>query len=1034
MPLPMSQQIASAALLDIIFQDAPMVFHAAKADGSYATTYISPNVEKMLGCPPAELLASPSCWQDRVHPEDLERVMRELAHLFETGHQIVEYRLLGAQGGYLWVKDEINLVCTSDGTPAYLSGYWYDISAHKNQEAALLEAQRTLQEKDRFLQSVLNNIPQRLFWKDRLSVFRGCNLAGAREVGLVRPEDIEGKTDFNLHRNPTVADYLRKTDEEVMAAGQAAYHAAVPLQQGEVWLDVTKVPLHDENGAVTGLLISYEDVSAQKNAEIALRNFKRAVEQSSNTIIITNLQGDIEYVNPRFLEIYGYAEDEVLGKNPRLLKSAATSPNTYQDLWQTINSGKSWHGELVNQTKNGEQSWQSASISPIVNENGTITHFLAIEDDISEHKLIEEALRQSEERFRTIANYTYNWESWVDPKGKLLWVNPGVERVTGYTPEECYAMTDFPIGIVFPDDRAMVAQHFAETLSGAGHRPLEFRILRKDGEVRWGEVSLQQVYDANGISLGHRSTVRDITEPMQIMDSLHGTQEMLQLVLDHIPQGIFWKDRNDTYLGGNAVFTHDAGRDSSNDIKGLTDFDLFSSKDAKPFRRYDRKVMRNDQALINHEEKFTSADRSERWVLTSRVPLHNREGEVFGMLGTYTDITERKQAEESLRQSEMKFSTLYNSTSDAVMLLDEKGFFDCNPSTLAIFGCATREEFRSKHPADLSPPEQPCGTSSLTLANQRIATAMEKGSLRFDWIHQRADTGKSFPAEVLLSAMTLNGKRVLQAVVRDITKRKRAEMALQALNETLEQRVKEETAQNMAQEHLLIQQSRHAAMGEMIGNIAHQWRQPLNTLGLIVQNIAMDYQEGLLDQNSLTGYKKTATDTVQKMSRTIDDFRNFFRPNHPEETFSLLIPIQEALNLIDASLKNNAIAVTVDCAEELAAFGSSNEFSQVMLNLLANAKDALMERKTPVKTIEISAHEEGNHTVVCVRDNGGGIPVENMDKIFDPYFTSKESGTGIGLYMTRVIVEQHMRGKITCRNTEDGAEFLLSLPEETNQA
>ena len=115
------------------------------------------------------------------------------------------------------------------------------------------------------------------------------------------------------------------------------------------------------------------------------------------------------------------------------------------------------------------------------------------------------------------------------------------------------------------------------------------------------------------------------------------------------------------------------------------------------------------------------------------------------------DITERRQSEEALRRSETKFRTLYDSTGDAVMLLDEKGFFDCNPATLAMFGCATREEFCSKHPADVSPPIQPDGTDSLTLANQQIATAMEKGSHHFEWMHKRADTGEPFPADVLLS-------------------------------------------------------------------------------------------------------------------------------------------------------------------------------------------------------------------------------------------------------------------------------------------
>ena len=146
------------------------------------------------------------------------------------------------------------------------------------------------------------------------------------------------------------------------------------------------------------------------------------------------------------------------------------------------------------------------------------------------------------------------------------------------------------------------------------------------------------------------------------------------------------------------------------------------------------------------------------------------------------DITERKQTEEALRRSETKFRTLYDSSSDAVMLLDAKGFFDCNPATLTMFGCASREEFCTKHPADLSPLVQPDGTGSLTLANQRIATAMEKGRHQFEWLHKRADTGEIFPADVLLTAMELDGKPALQAVVRDITGRRRMEDKLRQLS------------------------------------------------------------------------------------------------------------------------------------------------------------------------------------------------------------------------------------------------------------
>jgi PAS domain S-box-containing protein len=154
----------------------------------------------------------------------------------------------------------------------------------------------------------------------------------------------------------------------------------------------------------------------------------------------------------------------------------------------------------------------------------------------------------------------------------------------------------------------------------------------------------------------------------------------------------------------------------------------------------------------------------------------------LGLLGIFLGgrqmrqrLDKQLQAEEALRRSETKFRTLYDSTRDAVMLLDTKGFFDCNQATLAMFGCATREEFCSKHPADVSPPVQPDGTDSRTRASQRIAAALEKGSDHFEWMHKRANTGEIFPAEVLFSAMELDGKPVLQAVVRDITARKQSE-------------------------------------------------------------------------------------------------------------------------------------------------------------------------------------------------------------------------------------------------------------------
>jgi diguanylate cyclase (GGDEF)-like protein/PAS domain S-box-containing protein len=180
------------------------------------------------------------------------------------------------------------------------------------------------------------------------------------------------------------------------------------------------------------------------------------------------------------------------------------------------------------------------------------------------------------------------------------------------------------------------------------------------------------------------------------------------------------------------------------------------------------------------EEALWRKDGSSFPVDYSSMPI-KKNGRVIGAVVTFRDITKRKWAEEALQRSEVKFRTLYDSTSDAVMLLDKKGFFDCNKATLAIFGCATREEFCKKHPGDLSPQQQPCGTDSMVLANQMIATAMKEGNIHFGWMHKRNDTGETFPADVLLTAMELDGKPVVQAVVRDITELKRSEEKMEFL-------------------------------------------------------------------------------------------------------------------------------------------------------------------------------------------------------------------------------------------------------------
>jgi len=251
-------------------------------------------------------------------------------------------------------------------------------------------------------------------------------------------------------------------------------------------------------------------------------------------------------------------------------------------------------------------------------------------------------------------------------------------------------------------------------------------------------------------------------------------------------------------------------------------------------------------------------------------------------------------------------------------------------------------------------------------------------------------------------------------------------IAKQANN--LEKRVQLEIEKNRAKDKLLENQAKLAALGEMLGNIAHQWRHPITRLSLIIQNLKSLYENKKLTKEHFLRYHKNSLEQIDYMSDTIEDFRNFYKEDKEKSSFDPSLAIGNAYKIINASIKHKGIDLSLNIEDKFEIVGYQNQFSQVILNIIQNAKDALEEKNIKNPSINIKLYKKDGKNYIEIRDNAGGIDKKIIDKIFDAYITTKKNrGTGIGLYMSRTIIEENFGGKLYAKNSKDGAVFTIEF-------
>ena len=371
----------------------------------------------------------------------------------------------------------------------------------------------------------------------------------------------------------------------------------------------------------------------------------------------------------------------------------------------------------------------------------------------------------------------------------------------------------------------------------------------------------------------------------------------------------------------------------------------------------------------------------------------------------FTEITEIKNQIDT-------FQKLFYNSVDGLLMLKDNHFLDVNPTLLKMVECKDKEEFLKLNPQSLLPIKQPNGDLSSKVHSSMREECLKTGHSNRQRLQKKL-SGKTFWCDIAMTRIKINHEDVIYVRWRDIHEYKQLQFSLED--------------QVSQQSQALISGSRLAAIGEMMENITHQWKQPLSIILNLINLLRMD-----LPKNKEL---LIISDQAQYLNNTISDFKNFSSRSEKEKLFfNLHKSIEHSLKIFNFQAELNHIKVIQNIPKEITIKGDIGKFNQAILVILSNAKDAFLESNIKKKIITINVSENTEHIYINIADNAGGIPLNIIEKIFDPYFTTKfkDKGTGIGLSMTYNIIK-NIHGSISVSNDNNGAVFRITLPKNTNE-